>query len=127
MLLKNVNETLDESPTPQHEWRSLRTVLEVELLARLLGISHTSVHRYISNRRITPDRIADCLHMLASVVGDLAGAFNDIGVRRWFDRPRAHLNSKTPAQELGVKWTPEDEGPRRVRELARSLVLPPIT
>jgi len=126
-LLERIIEALDASPAPEHEWRALHSTLGLELLSRLLGISSASVRRYISGSRTTPDRIAACLHSLAFVVGDLAGAYNDIGIRRWFDRPRARLNGNTPAQELGENWVPEDEGPGRVRELAHTLVMPTAT
>lgn len=126
-LLETIGEVLVESPAPEHEWRGLHFVLGVELLARLLGISVASVHRYSSGNRTTPDRVAARLHLLAFVVGDLAGAYNDIGIRRWFDRPRTRLGGNSPAAELGKNWAPEEEGPRRVQDLAHSLVLPPVT
>ena len=120
-LLKKINAALDESPAPAHEWRALQDVLGLELLARLLGISETSARRYLSGTRSTPDSVAVRLHSLAFVVGDLAGAYSDIGVRRWFDRPRALLDGHTPAQLLGENWWPDDDGPLRVRELAGTL------
>ncbi|MDE0241181.1 MAG: hypothetical protein OXI95_05795 [bacterium] len=126
-LLEKISEALDQSPAPAHEWRTLQGVLGVELLTRLLGISGSSARRYISGSRSTPDAIAARLHFLAFVAGDVAGAYNDIGVRRWFDRPRERLDGNTPAQTLGDEWSPEDDGPRRVRELARALTSSPAT
>ena len=35
--------------------------------------------------------IAGRLHFLATVVGDLAGAYNEIGIRRWFERRGAAI------------------------------------
>ncbi len=126
-LLEKINEALDQSPAPAHEWRTLLGVLGSELLARLLGVSQSSARRYSSRSRSTPDAIAARLHFLSFLVGDLAGAYNDIGVRRWFDRRRKRLNGKTPAQALGDKWSPEDDAPCRVRELARALVSSLVT
>ena len=126
-LLERINEALDQSPAPAHEWRALQNVLGVDLLIRLLGISRSSARRYISGGRSTPDTIAARLHFLAFVVGDLAGAYNDIGVRRWFDRPRERLDGRTPAQALGGEWSPEDDAPGRVRKLARALASSPAT
>ena len=126
-LLEKINEALDQSPAPAHEWRALQGVLGVELLTRLLSISQSSARRYISGNRSTPDAIAARLHFLAFVVGDLGGAYNDIGVRRWFDRPRERLDGNTPAQALGHEWSPGDDGPRRVRDLARALASSPAT
>ena len=126
-LLEKINDALEQSPAPTHEWRALQGILGVDLLTRLLGISQSSARRYISGTRSTPDAIAGQLHFLAFVVGDLAGAYNDIGVRRWFDRPRQRLDGNTPAQALGVEWSPGNDGPRQVRELARALASSPAT
>ena len=126
-LLEKIKEALDQSPAPAHEWRALQSVLGLELLTRLLGISQSSARRYLSGSRSTPDMIAARLHFLAFVVGDLAGAYNDIGVRRWFDRRRERLSGGTPAQALVDEWSPEDDTPRRVRELARALASSPAT
>jgi hypothetical protein len=76
----------------------------------------------LDSARATPDDIAARLHFLALVVGDLAGAYNDIGIRRWFDRPRTTLGGRTPRQLLRGAWNPGDAGPTKIRELARSLV-----
>jgi hypothetical protein len=35
--------------------------------------------------------VAERLHWLAMVVADLAGSYNALGIRRWFERPRALL------------------------------------
>lgn len=121
-LLERINEALEESPAPAYEWRTLHKALELDLLAELLGISQSSVRRYLSGSRPTPDTVAARLHFLAFIVGDLSGAYNDIGVRRWFARPRKRLDGHSPAPFLAGRWLPDDEGPLRVRELARSLV-----
>jgi hypothetical protein len=71
--------------------------------------------------------VAARLHFLASVVGDLAGAYNDFGIRRWFERPRTALEGRAPAALLSGPWSPDDVEPQRVRELAASLVASPVT
>lgn len=109
------------------EWRGVHDVLGGDALAQLLGISASSLRRYHSGSRTTPDEIAARLNFLALVIGDLAGAYNDIGVRRWFQRPRKVLGSRSPAQLLSGTWRPEDPGPRRVRDLAEALVFSPST
>lgn len=126
-LLEKINEALEQSPVPEYEWRTLQRVLGIEMLARLLGISQSSARRYLSGSRSTPDPVAARLHFLAFVAGDLAGAYNDIGVRRWFERRRTRLGGSTPAQTLGDQWSPEDDGPRRVRELSHALISSPAT
>ena len=97
-------------------------MLDEETLASLLGVSISSLKRYRSGERATPDRIAARLHFLALVLGDLAGSYNDIGIRRWFLRKRARLDGRSPAQLLTGAWDPDDVGPARVRQLAHELV-----
>lgn len=121
VLLKKIVDALEGSPATAHEWRAVGSVLGLDLLGRLLGISPSSARRYWAGARATPDAVAARLHFLAFAVGDLAGAYNDAGVRRWFDRPRQLLGGSAPADLLGGNWSPEDDGPRRVAELARAL------
>ena len=73
-------------------------------------------HGMRPDNRSTPSVIAARLHFLAFVLGDIAGAYNDIGVRCWFDRPRKRLDGNKPAQSLGDEWSPGDDGPRRVQQ-----------
>jgi hypothetical protein len=126
-LLDEVNEALDESPAPAFEWPRLGGVLGVELLGRLLAISPSSIRRYKDRARTTPDAVAARLHFLALVVGDLAGTYNEIGIRRWFGRSRALLDQQSPADVLRGEWTPRQPGPQRIRAIARSLVSAPAT
>jgi hypothetical protein len=125
--LRSIDEMLDQSPLPSSEWPRLVGVLGRDLLARLLRIGTSSVGRYERAERETPDAVAARLHWLALVVGDLAGAYNEIGIRRWFDRKRSALDGRAPAQVLAKDWRPEDEGPGRARALARALVFSPAT
>jgi hypothetical protein len=120
--LHRLNEALDASPVPASEWPGLLNILGRDLLARLVGVSAMSVRRYTSGARPTPDAVAARLHFLALIVGDLAGAYNDIGIRRWFDRSRTLLGNKSPAQIFTRQWRPEDPGPQHVRQLAHALV-----
>jgi len=121
-VLELVITALEQSPVSQYEWPSVSRVLEAEQLAALLGISLSSLRRYLAGTRETPDAVAARLHFLALVVGDLAGAYNDVGVRRWFERPRTALGGKTPAAMLRGEWDPDDPGPQKARALARALV-----
>lgn len=126
-FLAQLNETLEESPAPTYEWPRLVDCFGVDQLARLLGVSPSSVRRYKHSARTTPDDIAARLHFLALVVGDLGGAYNEIGIRRWFERTRTRLDNRSPAQLLSGEWGPNDPGPRKVRDLAQSLVTAPAT
>jgi len=60
-------------------------------------------------------------------MSDLAGAYNAIGIRRWFDRKRSALDGRAPSDLLKGEWQPEDEKAARVRGLARALVESPAT
>jgi hypothetical protein len=123
--LRDIDARLEESPLPDTEWPRLTAILEPDQLAALLDISLSSLVRYAKGERRTPDEVAARLHLIALVVGDLAGAYNAIGIRRWFERPRTALNGRTPASLLRGAWTPDEEGARRVRALARALVTSP--
>lgn len=121
-FLVQLNDALEESPAPTYEWPRLIDVFGIDQLARLLGISPSSVRRYKEQARATPDDVAARLHFLALLVGDLAGAYNDIGIRRWFERKRTVLENRSPIALLAREWSPNDPAPRKVRDLARSLV-----
>jgi hypothetical protein len=125
--LERLNLALEESPVPEFEWNRLMDVLGLELLSRLLGISPSSIRRYKAAARSTPDDVAERLHFLSLIVGDLSGAYNEIGVRQWFARKRAQLDWRTPLEWLKVSWKPTQPGPRRVQDLARALVASPTT
>lgn len=126
-LLEALRESLEVSAVPEREWGALEELFGVDLLANLLQISPASVRRYRSSARATPDDVAARLHFLANVAGDLAGTYNEIGVRRWFQRHRTALDGKAPADLLTAGWDPDAPGPARVRQLSRSLLASPAT
>lgn len=120
-LLELMIGALESSPVPKFEWGGLSRVFDVDELASLLNVSGSSLKRYQAGDRDTPDIVAARLHFLALVVGDLGGSYNDIGIRRWFHRKRAPLGDRAPAALLKGDWDPDEEGPARVRQLAREL------
>jgi len=122
--LENLNLALEESPVPEFEWNRLMDILGLELLSRLLGISASSSRRYKAAARTTPDDVAERLHFLSLIVGDLSGAYNEIGIRQWFERKRAQLDGRTP---LDAPWKPTQSGPGRGQGFARALVASPAT
>lgn len=122
MLLADVLAAVEESPLPQHEWRTLPELLGDDLLSSLVGVSLSSVHRYRSGERRTPDATAGRLHLLALITADLAGSYNDFGIRRWFLRRRSTLGGLSPAEVLSADWSPEDDRVHEVRALAASLL-----
>ena len=121
-LLETLIAALEASPVPKFEWAGLGRVFAPEDLASLINVSVSSLKRYMSGERETPDGVAARLHFLALVVGDLAGSYNHIGVRRWFQRKRALLDGRAPVAILKGNWDPDDEAPMRVRQLATELV-----
>jgi len=125
--LDQLNDALEASPVPSTEWSRLLSILDREMLARLLGISPASVRRYAATARETPDNVAARLHWLALSVGDLVGAYNEIGIRQWFERKRTQLGGRAPAQLLIGHWKPDDAGPHQVRALAAALSGSPAT
>ena len=125
--LREISALLDESPLPATEWRRVLAIFDRDQLAALLGLSPVSVLRYAKGERRTPDDVAARLHFLALVIGDLAGAYNEIGVRRWFERKRTALDGKAPGEVLRGDWQPENAGPLAVRDLARAILASPAT
>jgi hypothetical protein len=126
-LLEMANTALEDSPLPEQEWAALRHALGDALLARLCRISEASLRRYSAGSRPTPDRVAQRLHALALVVADLRGAYNDYGIRRWFQRPRTQLKGKSPETFLPATWTLDSPELDEVRRLAAALTASPIT
>lgn len=118
---------IEESPLPDYEWRALTKMLGDGALAKLLGISVSSVHRYRSGERPTPDNVAWRLHTLALIIADLAGSYNDLGIRRWFQRSRLALAGAAPSEILAGDWSPDDDRVQEVRALAQALLGSPAT
>jgi hypothetical protein len=110
---------LEDSPLADTEWLRLLAIFDRYELGHLLNVPPSSVARYAAGDRRTPGAIAGRLHAIALIVGDLAGSYDEIGVRRWFDRPWTALDGRAPAQFLKGDWQPDDPAARRVREFAR--------
>jgi hypothetical protein len=119
--LNDLSRAIEESPVPRTEWPAMRATLGDEQLEALLGTSRQSIARYVKGERETPGEIAERLHWLAMVVADLAGAYNELGIRRWFHRARTALGGRSPLAALGKDWTPGSAPARQVRALAAAL------
>ena len=121
--LRALSRILEESPQPNSEWKKLRESFPDDMLSKILAISEQSVRRYATQERATPDEVASRLHWLALVVGDLHGAYNSDGVRKWFIRPRKSFGNSTPLSMLaGTIWTPTDKDPVKIRSFAHFLI-----
>jgi hypothetical protein len=125
--LQGLREALEESPAPTAEWGGLVRLFGADTLASLVSVSPVSLRRYASGSRPTPDAVAARVHFLARVVAELKGAYNDVGVRRWFGRKRTLLRGRSPALVLKGEWAPESPNPQKVLQLARSLAFSPAT
>ena len=124
-LIDQLDDSLAHSPHPEGEWPRVREVLGDELLGDVLGTSPSSLRRYGSGERETPDDVAWLLHVTARVVGDLLGSYNAYGVRRWFERPRSQLEGRAPRDLLREARTDagtDDAAVQPVLDLAASLV-----
>jgi uncharacterized protein (DUF2384 family) len=120
--VRELNEALSRLPAPATEWSSMRQMLGDDALVDLAGISRTSLRRYSNEERATPQAVAERLHWLAMVTADLAGSYNEFGIRRWFERPRAQLNGSSPRKVLNGNWKPSSAEAHRIKQLSAALV-----
>jgi len=120
-LIKRLDDALTESPLPDRELRELLRVFTIDDLATLLGTASVSLRRYRAGTRPMPDVLAARTHWLALVASALAGAYNETGIRRWFERPRAQLDGRSPRRALGADWDPAGPDAERIRSLASTL------
>jgi uncharacterized protein (DUF2384 family) len=125
--LRELGLALEGSPMPAFEWPAMVDLFGAERLAELLGVSVASLRRYAKDERPTPDVVAARLHVLARVVAELRGAYSEVGVRRWFERPRTALRGRAPDNLLTGAWDPDGADAERVLALARSLTASPAT
>jgi hypothetical protein len=121
-LITRLDGALAESPMPDRELRELLRVYDHDALAALLGTSVASLRRYAAATRTVPDAVAERIHHVALVTTDLAGSYNQFGLRRWWERPRAPLDGRSPRAALGRDWDPDGPEATAVADLARSLV-----
>ncbi len=120
-LIERLGDAIEGSPMPRRELVGLLRVYGHEALVPLLGISPASLRRYAAGSRVVPDAVAARIHYLALVTADLAGSYNEFGLRRWWDRPRDALDGRSPRAALGDAWDPVDEVARRIADLAGAL------
>lgn len=121
-LLASLDTSLADSPVPEREIAELLRIYDHEQLAALADTSVASLRRYASGTRTVPDAVAQRIHFIALVTSDLGGAYNEFGLRRWWDRPRSVLGDRSPRQALGTDWGADDPDAVTVAGLAASLV-----
>jgi uncharacterized protein (DUF2384 family) len=125
--LRELGLALEGSPMPAFEWPAMLDIFGAERLAELLGVSVASLRRYAKDERPTPDVVAARLHLVARIVAELRGAYSEVGVRRWFERPRTALRGRAPDDLLTGAWDPDGADAERVLALARALTASPAT
>lgn len=125
--LRELHLALQGSPAPPFEWPAMLELFGADRLAALVGVSVASLRRYAVGSRPTPDVVAARLHVVARIVAELRGAYSEVGVRRWFERPRSALAGRSPDAVLRGEWDPDGRDAERVLELARSLTSSPAT
>ncbi len=125
--LRELGLALDGSPMPVFEWPAMLDLFGAERLAELLGVSVASLRRYVKDERPTPDVVAARLHLIARIVAELRGAYSEVGVRRWLERPRTALRGRAPDDLLTGAWNPDGADAERVLALARALTASPAT
>ena len=123
-LITHLEDAIAGSPMPQRELTGLLRTYGHESLGPLLGISPASLRRYVTGARGVPDAVAARIHYLALVTADLAGSYNEFGLRRWWERPRSVLEGRSPRVALGRDWDPDGVPARDVAELAHALAGP---
>ena len=121
-LIVRLDGALADSPMPGRELHELLRVYDYDGLASLVGTSVASLRRYAGATRTVPDAVAGRIHFVALVTSDLAGSYNEFGLRRWWARPRGALGGRSPRGALGSVWGPDDEEAAIVAGLAASLV-----
>jgi hypothetical protein len=109
--------TSEDHPVPAGQWHEAIRILD-DSLAGLLSLSPANIREYASGKRPTPSTVTARLHCVVSVLSDLSGAFNESGMRRWFERPRERLGGKSPTEILTGEWDPNGPEAKSVRDLA---------
>jgi hypothetical protein len=119
--LAGVLQAVRESPLPELELPRLVELFGTVRAGETLDTAESSVRRYASGERWVPDEVANRAHVIVRIVSDLAGSYNDYGIRRWFERPFSQLDGSRPIDVLSGPWDPDEPGVQRVLELAGEL------
>ena len=119
--IDEMNDQIEMSPQPAGEWGPAIETLGEDFLAQLVSASPSSVRRYANQTRSTPQDVAERLHFIAMLLADLAGSYNEFGIRRWFSRPRSALDGQSPAALLGGEFDVDGESAAAVARLAAAL------
>ncbi|MHB1582794.1 MAG: hypothetical protein ACYCU7_00395 [Acidimicrobiales bacterium] len=97
------------SPVPDLELPKLDALFGNDRLARLVGVGASTMRRYVARERPVSDEVAQRVHLVTRIVGELAGSFNERGIRKWFERPRRQLDGRSPEEVLRAAWESDGE------------------
>lgn len=89
--------------------------------AALLDIPTAELRAYRDGSHAVPAVVAGRIRYLVRVTDQLAGAYNAMGLRRWWQRPRVALAGRSPRSALGGDWDPAGPAAEAVLALARGL------
>lgn len=89
-------------------------------LARLSGASERDLARFASRGFGLAPPVVYRLHYLTLIVATLKATYNELAVRRWFEKARQRLSGQSPDQVLIGDWSPDGEVAEAVLRLARS-------
>lgn len=113
-------ESIVENNPATTELRSVNMWLGPDLSSDLVGVSTSSLTRYLGHIRPVPDGVAWRAHQACLLIGDLAGSYNEVGMRRWMVRECRELRGMTPIETVNEAENPI-EALERLRRLTVSL------
>ena len=99
-------EAIVENNPATTELPSVTMWLGTDLSSELVGVSTSSLARYLTNRRSVPDDVAWRAHQACLLIGDLAGSYNEVGMRRWMVRERRELSGMSPIEAVNTAENP---------------------
>ena len=99
----------------------LLRIYGITALAALLSIATEDLRAYRDGRRAVPAVVAARISFVRQVTDDLAGSYDNMGMRRWWERPRTALGGRAPRAALGPDWDPQGHVARTIRGLAADL------
>jgi hypothetical protein len=93
----------------------------ITALAALLSVATADLHAYRDGSRAVPDVVIARISFLVQITDDLAGSYDSMGMRRWWERPRTTLGGRSPRAALGLDWDPEGPVAQTIARLAADL------
>jgi hypothetical protein len=89
--------------------------------AALLDVPTAELRAYREGTCAVPALVAGRISYLVLVTDQLVGAYNAMGLRRWWQRPRVALDGRSPRAALGGDWDPAGPAAEAILALARGL------